>query len=349
MARKASFKASQLAILCYQMSLVFKSGISMVEGIFLLSSELEDRALRQVLENIAIELKGPVHIYEAFEKQGVFPVYMIRMLQIGELSGGLETVTENLSNYYEKQDQLSKKLQSAVTYPLLLMSLMIVIIGILFVKVLPMFRDILETIGGDMPKITSYVMSISDGLKSYGLVLTITILLCLLGWVLYLRSPYGKHQADSLKLHFPLVKRIYIKTYAAKFSETLSLLMKNGISYSESLLMVSKIMDNSILEERIVAYQKLVITGQDDEDSFKKIGIFPNLLVRMIKIGYKAGELDAMMGKVAKVYDTEVNRELNRLTSIVEPALIIILTFIVGVILLTVMLPLISIMSSIGS
>lgn len=349
MAKKVTFSASQLAVLCYQMSLVFKSGISLVEGISLLSSEMEDPKLKTVLADVNKELAGAVRIYEAFEMQNAFPDYMIRMIQIGELSGGLDEVMEHLSDYYEKIDHLNKRLQNAVTYPLLLMALMVVIIGILFVKVLPMFRDILQSIGGDMPRITSYVMSISDGLKSNGLIILVILGALVVGIGLYLRSPAGKIQSDALKLNLPGLKKTYTKIYAAKFSETMALLLKNGISYSESLLMVSKVVDNSILESKILIYQKLVVTGEDDENSFKEIGIFPNLLVRMIKIGYKTGELDHMMSKVSKIYETEVDRELNRLTSTVEPVLIIVLSLIVGVILLTVMLPLINIMSSIGS
>lgn len=349
MAKKVTFSPSQLAILCYQMSLVFKSGISLVEGISLLSTEMEDPKLQEVLANVNKELAGAVRIYEAFEMQNAFPDYMIRMIQIGELSGGLDEVMEHLSEYYEKIDHLNKRLQNAVTYPLLLMALMIVIIGILFVKVLPMFRDILQSIGGDMPRITSYVMSISDGLKSNGLIILIILGALFVGLGIYFKSPSGKIQSDVLKLKLPVIKKTYTKIYAAKFSETMALLLKNGISYSESLLMVSKVVDNSILEGKILSYQKLVVTGEDDENSFKEIGIFPNLLVRMIKIGYKTGELDHMMAKVSKIYETEVDRELNRLTSTVEPILIIVLSLVVGVILLTVMLPLINIMSSIGS
>lgn len=349
MAKKVTFKTAQLSILCYQMSLVFKSGITLLEGMTLLSEEMEEPQLKVVLENVNKELAGSTRIYEAFEMQGVFPNYMIRMIQMGEFSGTLDEVMEHLCEYYERIDHLNKRLQSAVTYPALLMVLMFAIVGLLFVKVLPMFKDILQSVGGDMPLLTSYIISISDGLKANGLYILSTVIILIAGAVVYFKSAKGKVLADMLKLKLPFFKRIYVKIYAAKFSETLAMLLKSGISYTESLQMVSGIVGNVHLEDRILQYQKEVSAGSDDEDSFRKIGIFPNLLVRMIKIGYKTGELDTIMEKVSKIYETEVDRELDRVTKTIEPVLIIILSLVVGVVLLTVMLPLINIMSSIGS
>lgn len=349
MAKKVTFKTAQLSILCYQMSLVFKSGISLLEGMTLLSEEMEEPQLRAVLENVNKELAGATRIYEAFEVQGVFPDYMIKMIQIGEFSGTLDEAMEHLCEYYEKIDHLNKRLQSAVTYPVLLMALMVGIVGLLFVKVLPMFKDILQSVGGEMPVLTRYIMDLSEGLKANGLYILGTLIVLLTTAVFYFKSPKGKTLADQLKLNLPFFKRIYVKIYAAKFSETMAMLLKSGISYTESLQMVSGIVGNVHLEAKILEYQKEVALGSDDEDSFRKIGIFPNLLVRMIKIGYKTGELDTIMKKVSKIYETEVDRALNRATKTVEPVLIIILSLVVGVVLLTVMLPLISIMSSIGS
>jgi type IV pilus assembly protein PilC len=345
---RGKVKAQELSLFCYQMSIVLRSGIQFSEGVTMIAEEISDKRLKKALDAIGEDLGNGNTFYSSVEKHDIFPKYMKAMIKIGETTGSLDNIMEYLSNYFERNEKLSKKIKSAVIYPFILLGLMTGIILLLVLKVLPMFDDILANVGGEMPGITKAMLNMSVAIKNYMVIILIIIALIVFAIYFYVRTPAGRKYMDKLRFNMPIVKNITKKIYGARFSMVMSILIKSGIEHSEALDMVKEVVGNSYAAGKIEECKKMIEEGKDIKDAYAHTGIFSRIFVKMISIGYKTGDMDNMMLKITGVYESEVDNSLNKATSVIEPVLVIILSLVVGVILLTVMLPLINIMSSIG-
>jgi type IV pilus assembly protein PilC len=339
---------SELSVFCYQMALILKSGIPMMEGMQLMAEEMMDANLKKAVQEMYQDIKMGLQYHLALEKHSIFPIYMVNMSKIGEMSGSLDQVMEHLSTYYDKMDKLNRRVRSAVTYPLILVGLMSGVILLLIAKILPMFNDILNSLGGEMPAVTKVMMDLSTYMKGYSVALVLIMLFIAVTVYIYLRTPKGKLALDKFKVEFVFTKKVFQKISVARFSMGMALILKSGIGFEEALEMASNIVGNEYIAIKIRECKRLIRNGTDTAQAIMELDIFPKLVVKVINIGYKTGTLEDAMAKIAVIYESEVENALNKLTASIEPILVIILSIVVGFILLTVMLPLINIMSSIG-
>lgn len=341
-------EAGDLSLFCYQLSLIFKSGIPFLEGMHLFAEEMADSKFKKLSQTVYKDVFEGISLGVSLERQKVFPSYMVNMINMAEATGTLDVELEHLSAYYDKAEKLTRRVRNAITYPVILAVLMGCIILLLILKILPMFHEILVSVGGDIPPITQVILNISTGISSNYIVIIAVILLLIAAYIIFARTSGGRRKLDELKVKAPLIKTINLKIISAKFSMGMAMLLKGGITFDDALGMVRNIIENTYVAKMVSDCQKDIVNGADIADSFGKIGIFPALFVKMLNIGYKTGELEKTMNKISSIYENEVDRYMNRVTSAIEPVLVIILSVIVGIILLAVMLPLISIMSSIG-
>lgn len=346
--RKNTLDTLELSLFCQQMALVLKSGIAPLEGVPLIAEELTQPRLKKALEDISGDLTAGLSFHEALGRQSLFPDYLVAMTLLGERAGMLERVMDNLSRYYDRDHRLQKKFRSSITYPAILMVLMLGVILLLVLKILPMFAGILGALGGEMPPVTMALLSGGQGLMQFGPYILGALALLILGLFLYGRSPQGRYALDRFRMEAPYLGKLYRKVSAARFSHGMSLVLKSGMTFEEGLDAVQEIVGNRFVEEKIQAVGERIRTGESPADAFVHMGLFPPLFVRMIRIGHRTGELDQMMEKISDVYDEEVEDSLSTLANAIEPLLVIILSVIVAVMLLAVMLPLISIMGTIG-
>jgi type IV pilus assembly protein PilC len=341
-------KHSDLALFCYQYSVVLKSGIPYLEAIHLLAEDVIDEKMKGYATSIAGDVEEGLSLSEAFSRQSVFPVYTVEMIRIAETSGKLPEVFERLSDYYEQSDQIKQKVKSALTYPIILIALMTGVILLLVVKILPIFHDILLSVGGTVPGATQAILNVSMWLQS-----GIFIILGLIGialiflWVVF-NTNAQKTRRDRWLLKLPIVKQLYKLSVTIKFAKALSMLVHSGMDIDRSFEMIIPLVDNehisSALKESLTSIEK----GEDYETVLKGIDVFPELFLKMMRIGRKTGSLDQTLDRIAGIYDKELTRKLQKISASIEPALVIILSVVVGAIMLLVMLPLINIMSSIG-
>jgi len=341
-------RPADLSLFCYQFSVVFKAGIPYLEGLHLLAGDVFEMKIKTVVSEISKDVEAGKLLHEAIAARGVFPEYMVSMLRIAEDTGRMGDVFEQLAEYYDQNDQLKQKIRNALTYPFVLIGLMTAVIMLLILKVLPIFHEILLSVGGSVPAATQFVLDFSQLLQS-GMLIIITLVLILIGYFLLIfRTQYFPKQKDRISLSFPVIKTLYRKSIVVKFARALSILTKSGLPIQSSIDMIIPLMDNKIIQEQLMEATKQIEAGATLENVLKTTQLFPEMFTKMIALGVKTGELDTMLDKIADVYDRELNRSLHRLTSSIEPTLVIILSVIVGAILLLVMLPLINIMSSIG-
>lgn len=346
--KKDTLDTFELSLFCQQMALVLKSGIAPVEGVPLIAEEMTQPRLKKALDEISNDITKGAGFYEALRNQSLFPEYLVSMTQLGEKTGMLDRVMDNLAKYYERDTRLQKKFRSSITYPLILMGLMLGVILLLILKILPMFANILSSLGGEMPQVTTVLLSLGQGLIKVGPILLGIIMVSVVGVISYSRTDGGGLYFDRLRMELPYLGKIYRKVSAARFSHGMALVLRSGMTFEEGLDAVQQIIGNRFVKAKIIEAGDKIRAGETPSDAFAQMGLYPNLFIRMMRIGHKTGELDQMMGKISDVYDEEVEDSLNLLANAIEPILVITLSAIVAVILLAVMLPLINIMSTIG-
>lgn len=347
--RKIKLESAELAWLCEQIALVQRSGIPLPEGIELLAESADLPRQAASLNGLAKEMRKMIPLSEAMETLDSFPNYMVRMTRIGEMSGNLDTVMGNLGEFYAKDAALRKKIRSALVYPAVLLLMMLGIIILLVVRVLPVFSQILRSFGGTMPPFSQGLLSFGSFVAGNAFWLLPLLIVGITGLVIWLRHGSGGRQlVDKARLQMPVLGPLYRRIYASRFSISLSYMLRSAIDLDTALAMTESIMDNSLVSARIAECRQKIRKGADTFEALKETALFPRLFVRMLALGNRTGEMDNIMHKISQAYENEVDSRLARLSGIVEPLLVVILSVIVGGILLTVMLPLVEIMTSIG-
>ncbi|NLK89198.1 MAG: type II secretion system F family protein [Clostridiaceae bacterium] len=347
--KKYRLESVELAWLCEQIALIQKSGIPLPEGIELLAESADLPGQAGILEALAAEMRKMIPLSEAMEALRSFPEYLIKMVKVGEVSGNLDHVLHSLAEYYTRDAELKRKVRSTLVYPVILLLMMLAIIVLLVVRVLPVFSEILASFGGTMPPLSQGLLSLARFVSQQAIWLIPLIVIVVVGLVLWFRrSKTGHRLLDRARLKLPILGPLYQRIYTSRFSTSLSYMLSSGIDLDSALMMTEAVMENTLVSERIAVCREEIRRGEDLFAALKATNLFPSLFVRMLALGNQTGEMDAVMGKIARTYENEVDNRLTRLTGLIEPLLVLILSLIVGGILLTVMLPLVEIMSSIG-
>lgn len=341
-------KPAALSLFCYQLSVLFRSGIPLLEGLALLEKEMTDPRLKKAAAALYQDIHNGSTFQESIARQPGFPPYLTGMLAIAEGTGRLDEETRRLSEYYDRLDQLEQRIRSAVAYPLILAVMMAAVVGLLIFRILPMFHQILVSIGGSIPGSTRVMVSISQSLQQGGFILLVVMALIIASVVLYVRSEKGSVQWDRWKLTFAPTKALASKIIAFRISHALSLLVAGGMAFDEALQWAASIVENQYAAAQLESCRKAIADGIPVTEAVEKITVLPELLIRMIRMGVQTGQLEDFLARSAVMYRQETDRSLQRLTAVVEPVLVIALSLIIGIILMTVMLPLIQILSTIG-
>jgi type IV pilus assembly protein PilC len=332
----------------YQLSLILKSGIPHLEGIEIFRKEISHAGMKQITNQLYEDVKAGKKLYESFEQLGVFPDYFVQMTKIAETTGMLDVQMEQLSQYYDKSEKTTYKTRNALVYPIVLFVLMTSVLMLIILRVFPVFQEVLISLGGDLPPSTAFIFELSrifQNTAAWGL---LVVAIIIIGLILFVRTTKGGLTSDRLKLKIGVLKRVYQRLVTLKFSQGLAMMVKAGISFEDAILLSAPLVGNQYAQDRIEEAQRRITQGSSLVEALQLTEIFPELFIQMVRIGNNTGQLDAMLDKTTNIYETELDRALNRMTSSIEPTLVIILSVVVAAILLTVMLPMIHIMSSIG-
>ena len=340
--------SSELSWMCGQAALVLRAGIPLPEGLSMVAASTSDKRAAKTLVRLSGKVAEQVPLSAAMADVGGFPSYATDMVKVGEYTGNLDKVLENLSDYYERDDRLRRRLRAALTYPAVLLAMMAAIILMLIVQVLPVFRTILASLGGQLPAFTAFLLDMGDFLVRNAFVIVPVLAVLVVALVLFLRLPRFRASADALRLRIPGLHGLYGRIHASRFSLAMGYLLHSGVGLEESLGLSAGVVGNTVVAARIETCRQIAAKGGDSFAALGETGIFPPLFVQMLALGNRTGDLDAVMRKVARIYEEEVDASLRRVTGVVEPLLVALLSIVVGAILLSVMLPLIGIMSAIG-
>ncbi|WP_434510798.1 type II secretion system F family protein [Desulfitobacterium sp. AusDCA] len=337
-----------IALFCRQFSVIISAGITIVDGIGILRDQMEKRKLKTALEEVHEELqRGRVLSAALSDHTSIFPEFMINMIRVGEASGTLDVIMNQLADFYEKENKIRRKIRTAMTYPLILFFLTVGVVTMLLIKVLPTFAGILQSIGGDLPLLTKILLGVSEFFVKHLIMLTLSGIV-LMGVLSYLaQKSEVKYWLDSMKLKLPLLRKTTVKVITSRFARSMGILLKSGIPVISAIEIMSNLLGNRVAEHKFIDCCVAVREGKGIAGPIKKVGLFPPLLIHMITVGETTGELDEMLTRTAGFFDEEVEEAIEKLTAAIEPAMIIVMAVVIGSIVLAIMLPMVNIMKSV--
>lgn len=338
----------ELSAFCAQIAMIMKSGITIGEGLAIMCEDAERLAGQDILEQLHSAVEAGGSFSSALASSGKFPKYMVDMTEIGEATGKLDDVMDSLCAYYEREDAISKNIKNAVTYPLVMIAMMVLVVLVLIVKVMPVFNDVFIQLGSEITGFSRSVMNLGAAVGRYSFVL-LGIFAVLTGvFFLFRTTDFGKNAIRRFSANFFATKNINAKIASGRFASAMSLMLASGLDTDQSLDMVYNLVDNEYIRKKITSCKDFIAAGDTFSDALAKTGMFTGVYARMVNVGYKTGSVDTVMRKLADRYEEEVDDQIGGVISVIEPTLVVVLSLIVGMILLSVMLPLMGIMSSIG-
>ncbi|MSS42852.1 type II secretion system F family protein [Anaerosalibacter bizertensis] len=337
---KTKVSKKDMAIFCRQFYTMVDSGISIINCLEVLKKQTENKILKEAIGQVYNEVQRGMTLSEAMKKdKDIFPDFFINMVEIGEVSGTLDIILHRMSIYYEKEDKIESKVKSAIIYPIILIIVSVFVIIFLLTMVLPTFISIFESNNVLLPVPTRILLNISNSLKNHWYLYLILFLILILTINSYKQTQDGRIFFDRLKIKLPGIKKINSKIITSKFTRTLSTLLFSGIPLIQALKVVNKIIENEVvvkeLEEAIESIEK----GLPLWRSIEGISVFSPIVKSMINVGEESGSLDKLLDKTADFYEDEVDMLFQRMNTIIEPVLIIIMAFIIGFIVIAMAIP----------
>lgn len=339
---------SEIASFCRQTAMIFKAGITPAEGMDILMHDTASNDGKALLEQISLSCRQGNPFFEALEGTGVFPEYVIKLIALGEESGNTDNVLISLAEYYEREEAISESVKNAITYPLVMIIMMFIIIFVLITRVLPIFRQVFAQLGTQMSPLATSLLALGNTLSKYSMVFTCIIFLIAALFVILYKTPKGRNGIKHFLTRFPLTRGFYDRIASGRFASGLYLAFTSGMDTYHSLDMISDIVENESMRAKIRVCKEEIQNESSLPEALSKSKIFSTLYSRMIVVGFRSGSIDTVLKQIAQNYDDETEKQLNRIISTIEPTLVIILSLIVGMILMSVLLPLMGIMSSIG-
>ena len=345
--RKVSLDA--LVIFSRQLATMIDSGITLVAALEILKDQIDDRALCAIISKIYRDVQEGKSFCDSTAKYpAAFSDFYINMIKAGEASGRLDEVLERLAVFLEKTAALIRKVQSSLVYPAVIITMAISITVFLMVKVVPTFKGIFATLGGELPVPTQILILASDTLKNYFLFILIALGVVLFLLRRYIKTPSGRQMFDKLTLKIPIFGPLFLKAAVARFARTFSTLVKSGVPILNTLEIVSKTAGNKIIEQAVENARQAIRQGEPLYQPLDKANVFPAMVIRMIKVGEQAGELEKMLSKIADFYEEQVDVAVSSMTSLIEPLVIAVLGILIGGIVLALFLPIFKITTLIG-
>lgn len=327
------FSNMELAAFCNQMSMLLRSGISSLEGLNLLLEDAQTQEERQLLTHMIHHLEQTGCLYEAASATAVFPDYAIYMIQLGEETGTLDDIMNRLFIHYTREEHMNHMIRNSFVYPFLMLGMMTLVIVVLLTKVMPVFHQVFQQLGQELSGFSAGLLNIGETLSHYSIIF-ILFLILIIGIAVFKRN------------QFPLYKNLQNKVAVCRFMDGMSIALKSGMTPEQSLDLVSRLIENEGFQSKIHVCKSLLENGQELAGALRESQILTGSYARIASIAQKAGTLDEAMNHISDEYEYSINNKITQYISLLEPTLVIVLSLIVGVILFSVMIPLLGIMSS---
>lgn len=336
---------SEKYMFCNQMAMILELGFSLNQGVTMVYEEMDDKNIKGVLQEVAKYLDEQVSFSEAIDLTKAFDDYMVNLVKVGETSGNLDDVMQSLSEYYARIDDITNKLKQALTYPIILIIMMVVVVGIIVFKVLPIFKDVLNGLGSDLSSYANSFMEFGQIFSLICFAVLLVLVIVIIAGYLYQRITHVNVLSNVVQKSF-LTRKLSRALNKAQITYALSLFISSGYDLQEAMKFVPKLVDDKQLRANLEKCNEDLINGDSFVEVIKKYQIYQGMQLNMIQVGFKTGQVDIIMKQLSNSFQEEVSRAIDQFLNIIEPTIVTLLSLVVGIVLMSVMLPLISIMSS---
>lgn len=330
---------------CEQFSIILRSGMSAIEGLAILNDDSQTERGKEILTFLYKDMEESGSLAHAMEQSGAFPASAAAYVRTGEETGCLDEVMKGLSAFYAKEIQITDQIQSAVAYPLVMLGMMTAVIVILLVKVLPVFRQVFRQLGLEMSWISGALLGIGETLSRYSTAFLV-LLAAMIGFILFLvLHPKGQELIRKIVCRFPGMKEIPVNLDYSRLCQCISLGIRSGLSPELCVELAGAVVTQTEIREKLASIQKQLAEGYGFIEAITESGLFKAMELRLISLGFQAGASDEVMEKLAEQYEEKSTDSVSHIVSILEPTIVIVLSILVGLVLLSVMMPLLGLLS----
>ncbi|MGH8074555.1 MAG: type II secretion system F family protein [Lysobacter sp.] len=339
-----------IAIFSRQIATMMKAGVPIVGALEIISSGNKNPKMQQLVNTIRSDVESGSSLSEAIGKHPVqFDELYRNLVRAGESAGVLETVLDTVATYKENLEALKGKIKKAMFYPAMVVAVALIVSAILLIFVVPMFQQVFDSFGAELPAFTQLVVGLSDFMVSWWWLILLMAVGAGVAFIMAKnRSPAFSHFLDRLTLKLPVIGQIMHNSAIARFSRTLAVTFKAGVPLVEALDTVAGATGNTVYEKAVLRVRDDVAVGYSVNMSMKQTNMFPHMVVQMVAIGEEAGALDTMLFKVAEFYEQEVNNAVDALASLLEPMIMVFLGVIVGGMVIAMYLPIFKLGAVVG-
>ena len=346
-----SVKAKELAVFTRQFSVMIDAGLPLVQCLEILAGQQENKLFQKVLTGTRSSVEGGATLSTAMRQYPkVFDSLYVNMVEAGETGGILDTILQRLSQYIEKNVKLQRAVKSALVYPIGVLTVATGVIVLLLWKVVPIFGTLFAGLGVSLPLPTRIVIGMSNFIGSYfGLMMLIGLVATIFGIKIWYGTPQGRYIIDAGLLKAPVIGILLRKIAVARFTRTLGTLISSGVPILEGLDITAKTAGNAVVEKALLKVRKSLEEGKSLTDPLRETEVFPGMVTQMIGVGEQTGAMDAMLQKIADFYEDEVDAAVKDLLTALEPVMIVFLGVVVGGVVISMYLPLFSLIGQLSS
>ena len=342
----AGLSSAELSNFCGQVALILEAGLPLYDGMETLAGADSASANADIYAAASKGVTETGSLYDAIKEDKRWPKYLIEMVGIGERSGQLDKVMRGLEAYYAREDRIRSSISSAVTYPLVLGVMLIVIVLILLWKVLPVFRRVLNSMGVGLTESGSLLMRLGVSVGWIILALVALVVIAVVTGVVLMRTKHREKVMNLVQKIMPALQRLNKKLSASRVASVLSMMLSGGFPTDEALEMTSNVLDDREAAEKVKKIRASLEEGSTFAEAVTGVNLFDDLHNRMITMGSATGQEDQVLSKLASLYEEQVEDGITRLVAIIEPTLVALLSIVIGAVLLSVMLPMAGILTS---
>ncbi|WP_430886416.1 type II secretion system F family protein [Fusibacter sp. JL216-2] len=337
---KKKITVKDLSIFCNQFATIIRAGISLIECLDILRKQSENQTLKEILDQMFEDVQKGVPLSKSMAKHPkAFPKLLINMVESGELSGQLDLIMQRMADHYDKEFKLNMKIRQAMVYPIILVSVSILVTVFLLIFVLPNFVNMFDDFDIPLPLFTQILLGTGEFMAQFWYIILLGSIGIIFMFMRFLNTAEGRLKFDDFKLHVPLIGPVNRKIATSRFSRNLSTMISSGISIIDSMELVSRVIGNVRISEGIDGALDQIKKGEGIAAPLSKIGMFPPMMISMIRIGEDTGNLESLLETTADFYDQEVEIAIQSLIQLINPAILFVMALVVGGIVMAIALP----------
>jgi type IV pilus assembly protein PilC len=335
-----------VAVFSRQFATMINSGLSLIRALTILAEQTENKKLASVVTEVRLDVEKGASLSQAIGRHPkVFNRLYVAMVRAGETGGVLDSVLLQLADIIEKQVELKRKIKSAMTYPVAVLCLVLLIVTAMLIFVVPTFETLYADLGGTLPLPTRILLAVSRLVTKFAPIIIILEAAGVYGFKKWIQSETGRAKWDAFKLRVPIFGKLVHKTAMTRFARTLGVLLRSGVPILESLEITSETVNNTVVAKAVKETQEAVKRGESVAAPLQRHPIFPPMVVQMLAVGEETGQVDTMLSKVSDFYDQEIEATVDALTSLLEPLLIVVMGGAVGGMVVALYMPMFQIIN----